>query len=64
MKLEEINYIQKIYIKMKIFMYQTLELINSTQPKRNDNIVRNSRIIERENKPPYFILNTNNKLNN
>lgn len=44
---------------MKIFMLQTLNLINSTQPKRAENIVRNSRVIERENnnKPPYFILN-------
>lgn len=46
-------------------MLQTLNLINSTQPKRAENIVRNSRIVERENKPPYFILNKNkNKLNN
>ena len=49
---------------MKIFMLQTLNLINSTQPKRAENIVRNSRVIERDNKSPYFILNTNNKLNN
>lgn len=42
---------------MKIFTLQTLELINSTQPKRAENIVRNSRVIERENKSPYFILN-------
>ena len=50
---------------MKVFMLQTLNLINSTQPKRAENIVRNSRVIERENKPPYFILNENkNKLNN
>ena len=49
---------------MKIFMLQTLELINSTQPQRVENIIRNLRVIERENKPPYFILNTNNKLNN
>jgi len=45
---------------MKIFMLNTLNLINSTQPKRAENIVRNSRVIERENKPPYFILNENN----
>lgn len=45
-------------------MYQILNLINSTQPKRAENIISNSRVIERENKPPYFILNTNNKLNN
>ena len=49
---------------MKLFMLQTLQLIGSTNPKRADNIVNNSRVIERENKPPYFILNTNNKLNN
>lgn len=49
---------------MKIFMLQTMQLINSTNPKRVDNIVNNSRVIERDNKPPYFILNTNNKLNN
>jgi len=41
---------------MKIFMLQTLNLINSTQPKRADNIVRNSRVIEPGNMPPYFIL--------
>jgi hypothetical protein len=44
---------------MKIFMLQTLNLINSTQPKRAENIVNNSRVIERDNKPPYFILNEN-----
>ena len=49
---------------MKIFMLNTLQLIGSINPKRADNIVRNSRVIERDNKPPYFILNTNNKLNN
>ena len=50
---------------MKIFMLNTLQLIGSTNPKRVDNIIRNSRIIEKENKPPYFILNENkNKLNN
>lgn len=50
---------------MKIFMLQTLNLINSTQPKRAENIVRNSRVIKRENKSPYFILNENkSKLNN
>ena len=50
---------------MKIFMLNTLHLIGSTNPKRADNIVSNSRVIERENKPPYFILNSNkNKLNN
>ena len=42
---------------MKLFMLQTLQLIGSINPKRADNIVRNSRVIERENKPPYFILN-------
>jgi hypothetical protein len=42
---------------MKIFMLQTLNLINSTNPKRAENIIKNSRIIERENKQPYFILN-------
>lgn len=45
-------------------MLNTLNLINSTQSKRAENIVSNSRVTERENKPPYFILNTNNKLNN
>ena len=49
---------------MKIFMLNTLHLIGSTNPKRADNIVSNSRVIERDNKQPYFILNTNNKLNN
>lgn len=49
---------------MRIFILQTLHLIGSTNPKRAENIVRNSRVIERDNKPPYFILNTNNKLNN
>jgi hypothetical protein len=44
---------------MKIFMLNTLNLINSTQPKRAENIINNSRVIERENKPPYFILNEN-----
>lgn len=38
-------------------MLQTLQLIGSTNSKRVDNIVRNSRVIERDNKPPYFILN-------
>ena len=42
---------------MKIFMLNTLHLIGSTNPKRADNIVSNSRVIERESKPPYFILN-------
>lgn len=42
---------------MKIFMLNTLQLIGSTNPKRADNIVSNSRVIERESKPPYFILN-------
>ena len=42
---------------MKIFMLNTLQLIGSPNPKRADNIVSNSRVIERENKPPYFILN-------
>lgn len=46
---------------MKIFMLQTLQLINSTNPKRADNIVGNSRVIERENKSLYFILNENNR---
>jgi len=46
---------------MKIFLLNTIHLIGSINPKRADNIVRNSRVIERENKPPYFILNTNNK---
>ena len=46
-------------------MIQTLQLIGSTNSKRADNIVRNSRVIERDNKLPYFILNENkNKLNN
>ena len=46
-------------------MLQTLQLIGSANPKRADNIVSNSRVIERESKPPYFILNENkNKLNN
>jgi hypothetical protein len=50
---------------MKLFMLQTLQLIGSANPKRADNIVANSRVIERENKPPYFVLNENkNKLNN
>ena len=50
---------------MKIFMLQALQFIGSTNPKRTDNIVKNSRVIERDNKPPYFILNENkNKLNN
>ena len=44
---------------MKLFMIQALHLIGSTNPKRADNIVSNSRVIERENKPPYFILNEN-----
>jgi hypothetical protein len=47
----------KIIEIMKIFMLQTLNLINSTNPKRAENIIKNSRIIERENKQPYFILN-------
>lgn len=38
-------------------MYQTLNLINSIQLKRVENIIRNSRVIERENKSPYFVLN-------
>ena len=42
---------------MKLFMLQTLQLIGSTNLKRVDNIVGNSRVIERDNKPPYFILN-------
>ena len=42
-------------------MLTTLQLIGSTNPKRADNIVSNSRVIERDNKQPYFILNTNNK---
>jgi len=45
-------------------MLATLQFIGSTNPKRADNVVSNSRVVERENKPPYFILNTNNKLNN
>ena len=50
---------------MKIFMLQTLQLIGSINPKRANNIVANSRVIERDNKSPYFILNENkNKLNN
>jgi len=40
-------------------MLQTLNLINSTQSKRAENIISNSIVIERENKPPYFILNNN-----
>ena len=42
---------------MKLFMIQALHLIGSTNPKRADNIVSNSKVIERESKPPYFILN-------
>jgi len=42
---------------MKVFMLQTLQLIGSINSKRADNIVGNSRVIERDNKPPYFILN-------
>lgn len=46
-------------------MLQTLNLIHSTQPKRAENIVSNSQVIERGDKPPYFVLNDNkNKLNN
>lgn len=44
---------------MKIFMLQTLQLIGSINPKRADNIVGNSKVIERKNKQPYFILNEN-----
>ena len=44
---------------MKLFMLQILQLIGSTNPKRADNIISNSRVIERDNKPPYFVLNKN-----
>lgn len=40
-------------------MFQTLQLISATQTKRIENIINNSRIIERDNKPLYFILNEN-----
>ena len=46
---------------MKIFMIHTLQLMQETQPKRVQNIVDNSQVVERDNKPPYFILNNNNK---
>ena len=38
-------------------MLQTLQLISSTNSKRVENILSNSRVIEKENKPSYFILN-------
>lgn len=38
-------------------MLHTLQLISQTKPKRVDNIIKNSRVIERVDKPPYFILN-------
>jgi len=46
-------------------MLQTLQLIGSTNPKRADNIIANSRVIERKGKLLCFILNSNkNNLNN
>ena len=44
---------------MKIFLLQTLQLISSTNTKRAENIINNSKVIERDNKSPYFILNNN-----
>jgi hypothetical protein len=43
-------------------MLQTLQLMSITQPKKVENIVNNSVVVERESNPPYFILNTNKNI--